>query len=407
MMTANTRRVTGGFDTHADTNVGAVFDSVSLQSLATATFATTTAGHAAALAWLVGFGTIDAVGVESTGSYGAGLARHLTAHGVKVIEVNRPERLDRRLDGKDDTLDAQAAARAVLSGRATAIPKSGDGPVEAIRTLELVHESATADRTEAINQFKSLLLRAPSAFRDRHTPIPLRAQLASARRSRPSINDDVVTTELKIALKILATRIEFLETQISELAERIQPILAAHYPALLGLHGVGVHSAAQLLMTAGDNPHRMHSEAAFARLCAACPQPASSGKTIRYRLDRGGDRRANKALYRIVIVRMRFDPRTRDYVTRRLTEGKTKREIIRCLKRFVAREVFHAITNLHEPIPTGDQLRAHRKTAGIRLVDAANGAGVSYPQLSQIERGITHNTDITRRVHQWITDTTR
>jgi transposase len=251
--------------------VGAVFDSETLRRLAVETFDTTAAGHVAALAWLAGFGTIDAVGVESTGSYGAGLARHLTAKGIKVVEVNRPERLDRRLDGKDDFVDAEAAARAVMSGRATEIPKSGDGPVEAIRALEIAHESAVSDRTEAINQFKSLLVRSPAAFRDRHTPTTFRNQLAAARRARGSSTDDIVTIELKFALKILASRIEFLEQQITELADRIRPILAQHYPALLGLHGIGVHSAAQLLMTAGDNPHRMHSEAAFAKLCAACP----------------------------------------------------------------------------------------------------------------------------------------
>jgi transposase len=196
---------------------------------------------------------------------------------------------------------------------------------------------------------------------------------------------------LKIALKMLAQRIEFLETQAGELDARIKPIIAEHFPALLGLHGVGIHSAAQLLMTAGDNPHRLHSDAAFAKLCAACPQPASSGKTVRHRLDRGGDRRANKALFRIVLVRMRFEPRTRVYVTRRLAEGKTKREIIRCLKRFVAREIFHTIIDPHEPIPTGPELRHQRKAAGLNLVETAIGAGVSYPQLSQIERGITHN----------------
>lgn len=159
-------------------------------------------------------------------------------------------------------------------------------------------------------------------------------------------------------------------------------------------------------MTASDNPDRLNSEAAFAKLCAACPQPASSGKTIHYRLDRGGDRRANKALCRTVIVRMRFDPRTRDYVARRLAEGKSKREIIRCLKRFVAREIFHAITEPHDPIPTGAELRALRKAAGVSRVATFTGAGVSYPQLSQIERDITHNTDITRRVHSWINEMT-
>jgi len=406
MMTSTDRRVTGGFDTHADSNVGAVFDTATSRLLATETFPTTTAGYEAALSWLCGFGVIDAVGIESTGSYGAGLARHLAVSSVRVVEVNRPERLDRRLDGKDDFVDARAAARAVLSGRATAIPKAGDGPVEAIRVLEIVHDSAIGDRTEAINQFKALLVRAPAAFRDRHSPVTLRHQLATARRFRTGASDDMVTIELKMALKTLAQRIEFLEAQIAEIDDRLRPIIAEHFPAVLGLHAVGIHSAAQLLMAAGDNAERLSSDAAFAKLCAACPKPASSGKTIRYRLDRGGDRRANKALYRIVIVRMRFDPRTRDYVARRLAEGKTKREIIRCLKRFVAREIFHAITEPHDPIPTGNELRAQRKAAGISVVAAATGAGVSYPQLSQIERGITHNTDIANRVHNWLAQQT-
>ncbi len=177
MMTAATRHVTGGFDTHADVNVGAVFDSLTHQPVATESFPTTAHGNQAALDWLRGHGTVDAVGVESTGSYGAGLARHLAAAGVRVIEITRPEPADRRLDGKDDTLDAQAAARAVLSGRAVTIPKAGDGPVEAIRALEIVHDSAMGDRTEAINQFKALLVRAPAGFRDQMNTLTFRHQL--------------------------------------------------------------------------------------------------------------------------------------------------------------------------------------------------------------------------------------
>lgn len=262
------------------------------------------------------------------------------------------------------------------------------------------------DRTEAINQFKALLVRAPTGFRDQMNTRTFRHQLAKARRFRPGTTDDLVLSELKLALQLLAQRIELLEQQATDINARLTTLLAEHYPAVLGLDAVGVHSAAQLLMAAGDNPERLRSDAAFARLCAACPKPASSGKTIRHRLDRGGDRRANKALFRIVIVRMRFDPRTRDYVNRRLAEGMTKREIIRCLKRFVAREVFHAIVDPHDPIPTGAELRALRRERGLSVVATANGANVSYPQLSQIERGITHNTTIARHVHNWLTTTT-
>lgn len=390
-MTATRRRVTGGFDTHADTNVAAVLDTLTFRTLARATFPTTAVGHQAALEWMRDQGAVDAVGVESTGTYGAGLARHLAAAGVRVVEVNRPEKLDRYLDGKDDFLDAEAAARAVLSGRASAIPKSGDGPVEAIRSLETAHESATHDRVEAINQFKSMMFRAPNQFRDVFSTKTFRHQLNAAVRFRTSY-DDLVEQELRAALKLLAQRIRFLEAQIDDIEARLRPIIAEYFPALLGLHGVGPHSAAQLLMAAGDNADRLHSEAAFAKLCGACPQPASSGKTIRFRLDRGGSRNANRALYRIVIVRMRYDDNTKRYVARRLAEGKTKAEIIRCLKRFVAREVFAAIINPPDNIPTGQDLRAVRVAAGVTLTALAVALSVAPINISRLERGLEHHT---------------
>jgi transposase len=396
MMTSTRRRVTGGVDTHADTNVAAVLDTLTLRILARATFPTTAVGNQAALEWMRDQGVVDAVGVESTGTYGAGLARHLAAAGVKVVEVNRPEKLDRYLDGKDDFIDAEAAARAVLSGRASAIPKSGDGPVEAIRSLETAHESAAHDRVEAINQFKSMMFRAPNQFRDVFSTKTFRHQLNAAVRFRTSY-DDLVEQELRVALKMLAQRIRFLEAQIADIEARLRPIIAEHFPALLGLNGIGPHSAAQLLMATGDNADRLHSEAAFAKLCGACPQPASSGKTIRFRLDRGGSRNANRALYRIVIVRMRHDDNTKRYVARRLAEGKTKPEIIRCLKRFVAREVFAAIINPPDNIPTGEDLRTARVAAGITLTALAVSLSVAPTNISRLERGIDHHTN---RVHQ-------
>jgi transposase len=396
MMTPTRRRVTGGFDTHADTNVGAVLDTITSRPLARATFPTTAVGHQAALEWMRNHGVLDSVGVESTGTYGAGLARHLAAAGVKVVEVNRPEKLARYLDGKDDFIDAEAAARAVLSGRASAIPKSGDGPVEAIRSLESAHESAAHDRVEAINQFKSMMFRAPSGFRDVFSTKTFHHQLNAAVRFRTS-HDDLVEQELRVALKLLAQRIRFLESQIADIEARLRPIIAEHFPAVLGLHGVGPHSAAQLLLTAGDNATRLHSDAAFAKLCGACPQPASTGKTVRFRLDRGGYRKANRALYRIVIVRMRHDEATRHYVARRIDEGKTKAEIIRCLKRFVAREIFAAIINPPDEIPTGAQLRDSRVAAGVTLTELATALGITPTKLSRLERGLEHNTKAIRR----------
>jgi transposase len=396
MMTPTRRRVTGGFDTHADTNVGAVLDTITSRPLARATFPTTAVGHQAALEWMRNHGVLDSVGVESTGTYGAGLARHLAAAGVKVVEVNRPEKLARYLDGKDDFIDAEAAARAVLSGRASAIPKSGDGPVEAIRSLESAHESAAHDRVEAINQFKSMMFRAPNGFRDVFSTKTFHHQLNAAVRFRTS-HDDLVEQELRVALKLLAQRIRFLESQIADIEARLRPIIAEHFPAVLGLHGVGPHSAAQLLLTAGDNADRLHSDAAFAKLCGACPQPASTGKTVRFRLDRGGYRKANRALYRIVIVRMRHDEATRHYVARRIEEGKTKAEIIRCLKRFVAREIFAAIINPPDGIPTGAQLRDSRVAAGVTLTELATALGITPTKLSRLERGLEHNTKTIRR----------
>jgi transposase len=405
MMTATRRRVTGGVDTHADSNVAAVLDTLTSRTIAKATFPTTAIGHQAALEWMRAQGALDAVGVESTGTYGAGLARHLAVAGVKVIEVNRPERLDRYLDGKDDFIDAEAAARAVLSGRASAIPKSGDGPVEAIRSLETAHESAAHDRVEAINQFKSMMFRAPNQFRDVFSTKTFRHQLNAAVRFRTS-HDDLVEQELRVALKLLAQRIRFLEAQIDDIEARLRPIIAEHFPALLGLHGVGPHSAAQLLMAAGDNADRLHSEAAFAKLCGACPRPASSGKTIRFRLDRGGSRNANRALYRIVIVRMRHDDTTKRYVARRLAEGKTKAEIIRCLKRFVAREVFAAIINPPDKIPTGQDLRAARVAAGVTLTALAVSLSIAPTNISRLERGIDHHTTRIRQALETITEMT-
>lgn len=307
MMTPPDRRVTGGVDTHGDVHVAAALDSVTGRHLGTASFPTTTAGYAALLGWLRGVGELDQVGVESTGSYGAGLMRFLVAEGVEVIEIDRPDRKARRFEGKSDPTDAEAAARAVLSGRARSTPKSRDGLVEAIRALEVVHHGAVKDRTRAINQFKALLVSAPETVRDGLRGLSFTDQLTKARRWPDGHGDDV-ERETRWALKELARRIGFQDEQTARLEARIGELAAQASPALMGLSGVGPHVAAGLLAAAGDNPERMRSEAAFAKLCGACPIPASSGKTNRHRLNRGGDRRANNALFTIVLVRMRHDP---------------------------------------------------------------------------------------------------
>jgi transposase len=402
MMTPTDRHVTGGVDTHGDVHVAAVLDSATGRWLDTASFPTSKAGYVSVLGWLRGFGQLDQVGVESTGHYGAGLTRYLLGQDVKVTEVDRPDRKLRRFEGKSDPIDAEAAARAVLSGRAHGAPKSRDGLVEAIRALEVVHHSATKDRTRAINQFKSFLVSAPEPLRDTLRGLVFDAQLTRARRF-PDGHRDPVEREIRLALKELARRIGFLDEQTARFDARIRELAAEVSPALMGLSGVGPHVAAQLLVAAGDNPQRMHSEAAFAKLCGVCPIPASSGKMAgHHRLNRGGDRRANNALFTVVLVRMSHDPATRAYVARRTREGKTRRDIMRCLKRFVAREVFQALINPPDDLPTGPELRQLRRQLGVSLAAVCETVGTTTTRLSKIERGLVHDTQLTRRARDWL-----
>jgi transposase len=333
-----TRAVTGGVDTHADMHVAAALDPIG-GLLGVAEFPATLAGYAGLLGWLGGFGTVCLVGVEGTGSYGAGLARHMAAAGVRVVEVDRCDRQDRRRQGKSDPLDAVSAARAALSGRALGAPKGRDGTVEAIRVLMVAKRSARSERTQTINQARALIVTGPDELRirfARQTPAALVADMA-ALRPRPG---DVPGYATRIALRELARRTEFLDGQLERLDELIVPLVTAHAPGLLAVYGVGPDTAAMLLVAAGDQPARLRSEAAWAHLCAVAPIPASSGKVTRHRLNPGGDRNANHALWRIVITRMSSHPPTRAYVERRGKEGLSKKEIIRCLKRYVAREVY-------------------------------------------------------------------
>ncbi len=330
--------VTGGVDTHLDVHVAAALDGIG-GLLGVESFPTTPAGYTALTSWLCGFGTLERVGVEGTGSYGACLARHLAVAGITVVEVDRADRASRRQSGKSDPLDAVAAARAALSGRARGQAKGRDGQVEAIRTLMVAKGSARRDRTAAINRMRALVLTAPDPIRVRfahHTTISLVKEAAAM---RPCAGELVELTTL-IVLRELGRRAAYLAAEINRLDDLLLPLLTLRAPALLATPGVGPDSAAILLIAAGDNPERLRSEAAWAHLCASAPIPASSGKIVRRRLNPAGDRQANHALWRIVLSRMSFEPRTRAYVERRLAEGKTKTEIMRCLKRYVAREVY-------------------------------------------------------------------
>ena len=333
-----THAITGGVDTHADVHVAAALDPIG-GLLGVAEFPASPAGYARLLAWLGGFGTVCVVGIEGTGSYGAGLARHVAAAGVQVVEVDRSDRQDRRRRGKSDPLDAVSAARAAQSGRARGVPKGRDGQVEAIRALMVAKRTARSERVQTINQARALVLTGPDDIRVRfakRATDALVAELASL-RPRPG---DTVGYATRIALRELGRRVQFLDLQLQRLDELIVPLVTARAPGLLTLYGVGPHIAAMLLVAAGDHPGRLRSEAAWAHLCATAPIPASSGKVTRHRLNPGGDRQANHALWRIVITRMSSHPPTRAYAARRAKEGLSKKEIIRCLKRYAAREVY-------------------------------------------------------------------
>ena len=278
-------------------------------------------------------------GIEGTGSYGAGLARHVTAAGIRVVEVDRSDRQDRRRQGKSDPLDAVSAARAAQSGRSRGAPKGRDGAVEAVRALMVAKRSARSERVQTINQARSLVVTGPDDLRARfarHTVAALVAELALL-RPRPG---DVVGYATRIVLRELGRRAEFPGGQLERLDELIVPLVTGRAPGLLALYGAGPDTAALLLVAAGDHPGRLRSEAAWAHLCAAAPIPASSGKVTRHRLNPGGDRQASHALWRIVITRMSSHAPTRAYAGRRSTEGLSKKEIIRCLKRYVAREIY-------------------------------------------------------------------
>ncbi|MFZ3494803.1 IS110 family transposase [Streptomyces sp. 5.8] len=344
---ADTEDVLLGVDTHKDVHAAAVI-TVLGAALDGRSFPATADGYRQLIDWARSFGVLRRAGVECTGSYGAALARHLRAEGIEVTEVNQPDKAARRRHGKTDAIDAEAAARAVLTGRATAAAKTSDGPVEMLRLFKLAKGSAIKSRTQAINQLKSVLVSADTTLRESlaglSNPHLFKrcAELDAQHASGPA-------GAARHTLRLLARRIRHLTEEIDDLNKRIAEAVEVSTPGLLEVRGVGPDSAAALLISAGDNPERLVSEASFAALCGTSPVEASSGKTQRRRLNRGGDRQANAALYRIVLSRLRWDDRSRDYLRRRLAEGKTRREIIRCLKRYVAREIYRLIVPTRAP----------------------------------------------------------
>jgi transposase len=348
-----------GVDTHLDLHVAVALDQLG-RRLGELTVPTTTRGYERLLRWAEGFGPVGCAGIEGTSSYGAGLARHLKAAGVSVVEVERPKRRHLRRKGKSDPIDAEAAAKAVLAGEAVGEPKSGDGKVEMIRTLRSARQSAVKARTQAANQLKALLVTAPEVLRHRLRELPTKELVTTCARLRPGDDPDNIERATKFALRSVARRHEALSEEITQLDAQLDRLVAEVVPGLISLPALGTHHAATLLVVAGDNPERLRSEASFASLCGVSPIEASSGKVVRHRLNRGGNRDANRALHMICVVRMGSDKRTREYVARRSAEGKSKWEIMRCLKRYIAREVYRILlsstTTKPPPIKTASRV---------------------------------------------------
>jgi len=340
-------RVTVGVDTHLDVHVAHAKDQLG-RRMETVSIPTTPAGYQDLLAWARGLGEVQMWGVEGTGCYGAALTRFLGDQGQVVLEVNRPDRQARRRRGKSDPVDAEAAARSVQAGEVTTLPKAGTATVEMIRSLRVARQTAIKARTQAINALKALLVTAPAQLREqlRGRSAAMLVRQAAALEPGPL---DTPTAAAKLALRCLACRYQALHAEVATLDTELARLVAKAAPGLVARFGVGPDSAGALLVAAGDNPDRLRSDACFSMLCGSSPIEASSGKTRRHRLNRGGDRQANAALYRIVVVRLRWHQPTKDYMARRLTEGKTTKEIIRCLKRYVAREMF---TVLNQTVPT-------------------------------------------------------
>lgn len=387
-----------GADTHLDTIHLAALDSVG-KPLADAEFRTCPRGYAAALAWAHQQGTIMMAGVEGTSSYGMGLTTALQEAGIAVVEVIRSDRSARRRKGKSDPLDAYAAARIALTGEGVAVPK--DEPTTALRALLTARRGAMKARTATINQIRSLLVTAPAGLRERYRSHSRIALIRALARCRPASLTDPTAVAVLTACKAMAQRVEFLEAQERDLTAQLDGLVTEINPGLRAAYGIGPDTAAQFLVTAGGNPERLRTEASFAALCGTAPVPASSGKTQRHRLSRGGDRAANHALHRVALVRMSADNRTRDYVARQLADGRSKMEILRLLKRALAREVFRLLTK-HCDVDDYSDLRPTRQGKNITLTAVAQHFGVWPTVISRLERGLQRDDALVETYRQWL-----
>ena len=390
--------IVAGADTHADTlHVAAI--SMTGAALGDREFPTTRTGYATAIRFLTSWGQIERIGVEGTASYGAGFTRALSTAGIEVVEVTRAVKSTRRLKGKSDPLDAYSAARTALAGDGLATPK--DDATSGLRALHIARRSAIKHRTAVINQIKAMLISAPDMVREKYRASTTLKMIEALARCRPDAQAEPWAQSVLVAAKMLAQRVQFLETQVESLQAQIDAIVTEANPGLRAAYGVGSDTAAQLLITAGANPHRLHSEAAFAALCGAAPVPASSGKTNRHRLSRGGDRAANNALHRIALVRMSHHQPTKDYVQRQLALGHNRMEILRKLKRAIAREIFKLLTR-QIAVPEYADLRPARQAKNITVTAAANHFGIWPTVISRIERGLQRDDTFADTYRNWL-----
>jgi transposase len=333
-----------GVDTHKDFHVAAAKDALG-RELGHARFDANAAGYERLTQWARAHGEVAAFAIEGAGSYGAGLVRYLAAHGELVAEVARPSRQHRARRGKSDPSDAQAAAAAILSGDALGTAKSADGHIEAMRMLQTTRASAVRAKTSAVVALQSLVVTAPDEIRDELIGLTPRRMVRACAHLSPESSPTTPAEAAIAGLGVLARRYETLEAEAKLLSAQIARLVGLACPELLDLFGVGPEIAATLLVAVGDNGGRLGSERAFAKICGVAPVDASSGRQQRHRLNRGGNRQANRALHTLVVVRLRAHAPSRQYMARRLAEGKTKKEVMRCLKGYMAREIYNTITS--------------------------------------------------------------
>ena len=404
MTTTTTGRdtsVVAGVDTHKDTHHVAVLAVGTGARLGDLKVPATPAGYDQLLSFVASFGAIRLIGIEGTSSYGAGLARSLATAGVSIREVIRPKRAQRRR-GKSDPIDAYAAAAQALAEPETLpVAKTNDGPVEQIRVLMAVRRSAMKARVAAHRQITCLLITAPEALKARFTDLTGNRLIDTLATTRPGPATTSVSAATGQALRRLARRHQNLTAEIDEIDTELHTLTIQAAPTMLATKGYGVITTATLLISAGDNPDRLRTEASFAALCGAAPIPASSGKTTRHRLNRGGDRQANWALHQIALVRLSTDPRTKAYAAKLTAAGKSKKDVLRCLKRAIAREAWHLLVH-PAPAPRIDDLRPLRHLRGLTLTQAAEHLGTVPARISELERGTRLNIQLANAYRDYL-----